>query len=577
MKAFGLTAVAVNSTTKSEVDAEGGNIWKHVESETTVILISPEMLSTPGFGTLINSKIFQARLFAIAVDEVHLLWTWGEEFRPAYRQIGFIRARFSKRVRMLAMTATLQKKNMSSICNLLGMNETYHLVRRSNARPDIRLVFRTFNATQSSDNFPQLEWIMKEKKKTLIFCPTIRFGFKLAVYFWHLDPHTVVRRVTNRSLRLFNSLNSVDHNRQTLELLEDSGASEARITIATDKLSVGVDVSDFQTVVVIDPKDLDDLWQKGGRVGRDKQKVKNACVIVYIPSRIMKEIMEDDISHTSPVDAQRRPSKRKRSKKIDKDGKLDPSKPTVDPALRNVICAQCHVAALDVCYENPKPNPSCSQACLSCHPPAHTAQLNSTELMDTCCTCGACQPEVVVLEEAGSGTQKPRKRQVALSIRITKHLREIGHSYFAKIRRQFWANADEATTGMLPRESFLPNTIIDSLLDNFVLLLTKDSVRQFMSQDCSQVADPEGAHQLLKPFLIDLPSSVQNQSCDILQAIWNLHNLFDQERERKKDERKAIQMHSQAAKQVMAELVDEDPREGNESESDSGDDFDKEK
>lgn len=73
MKAFGLTAVAVNSTTKSEVDAEGGNIWKHVESETTVILISPEMLSTPGFGTLINSKIFQARLFAIAVDEVHLL------------------------------------------------------------------------------------------------------------------------------------------------------------------------------------------------------------------------------------------------------------------------------------------------------------------------------------------------------------------------------------------------------------------------------------------------------------------------------------------------------------------------
>jgi len=110
MKAFGLTAVAVNSTTKSEMDAEGGNIWKHVESETTVILVSPEMLSTSGFGSL--------------------LWTWGEEFRPAFRQIGYIRARFSREVRMLAMTAT-------------------HLVRRSNARPDIKLVFRTFNATQS--------------------------------------------------------------------------------------------------------------------------------------------------------------------------------------------------------------------------------------------------------------------------------------------------------------------------------------------------------------------------------------------------------------------------------------------
>jgi superfamily II DNA helicase RecQ len=72
------------------MDAEGRNIWKLVESETTVILVSPEMLSTSGFGSLINCKIFQARLFAITVDEVHLLWTWGEEFRPAFCQIGFI-------------------------------------------------------------------------------------------------------------------------------------------------------------------------------------------------------------------------------------------------------------------------------------------------------------------------------------------------------------------------------------------------------------------------------------------------------------------------------------------------------
>ena len=66
------------------------------------------------------------------------------------------------------------------------------------------------------------------------------------------------------------------------------GNSDSKITIATDKLSVGVDVLDFQTVIVLDPKDLDDLWQKGGHVGHDCTMVCNPQVIIYIPSQVMK-------------------------------------------------------------------------------------------------------------------------------------------------------------------------------------------------------------------------------------------------------------------------------------------------
>ena len=117
----------------------------------------------------------------------------------------------------------------------------------------------------------------------------------------------------------------------------------------------------------------------------------------------MKQIMEDD---DTPVGSQKRLSKRNRSKTTDKDGKSDPNKPTIDPALRDVVGAECHIAALDVCYENPKQNTLCSQACLLCHPLALTADLNLTGLMDTCCTCGGCQPEDLVLEEAGSGTDR---------------------------------------------------------------------------------------------------------------------------------------------------------------------------
>ncbi|KIM36099.1 hypothetical protein M413DRAFT_45619, partial [Hebeloma cylindrosporum] len=93
MEKLGLTAKAVNAVTKAEHDREGTNIWTLVETKINVILVSPEMLSTPGFGFLVDSKRFQARLYAIGIDEVHLLASWGETFRPAYRQIGYLRPR----------------------------------------------------------------------------------------------------------------------------------------------------------------------------------------------------------------------------------------------------------------------------------------------------------------------------------------------------------------------------------------------------------------------------------------------------------------------------------------------------
>ena len=79
-----------------------------MEAGIALILVSPEMLSTSGFRSLIASKKFQSRLFAIGVDEVHLLCSWGLEFRPAYQQIGYVRKRFRDDVVMFGLTATLR-------------------------------------------------------------------------------------------------------------------------------------------------------------------------------------------------------------------------------------------------------------------------------------------------------------------------------------------------------------------------------------------------------------------------------------------------------------------------------------
>jgi len=57
-------------------------------------LVSPEELKSSEFGTLDN-ETFSGRVYAMGVDEVHLLYFWGADFRPRFRQIGFVQARLS--------------------------------------------------------------------------------------------------------------------------------------------------------------------------------------------------------------------------------------------------------------------------------------------------------------------------------------------------------------------------------------------------------------------------------------------------------------------------------------------------
>ena len=224
------------------------------------------MLATPGFQQLLQTNKFKSRVYALIIDEIHLLNSWGAGFRPLFQQIGFLRARFPSKTVLLGLTATLRRgKYKDSVFQFLGLDASkVHFIQRLNARPGVILRILTLRANTNTEHFPQLDWVLHEKGHVLIFCPSIWTGFQLAVYLWHLDPRS---SIVNQTIRLFNSLNSTPYNLKTLQLLREN--EHAKITIATDKLSVGVDIPNFEMVIIIDPVDLDDLWQKGGRVGCD--------------------------------------------------------------------------------------------------------------------------------------------------------------------------------------------------------------------------------------------------------------------------------------------------------------------
>lgn len=244
IQAFGIETIVINGDTCAEACEENRNIWKEIIQNGTIILISPEELQNPEFTRLVNKKEFKFRVRFLGIDEIHLLYWWGRSFRPCFRELGAVRARFPLQgddpIPLIGTTATLRKGPVQdAICLFLGLKPgRYHLLRRSNMRHDIQLNFRALNSGLGGTQFPELKWVLEEGRNTLIFCKTISLGFRVVCYLWAAAKAKGYSNLPDR-LRMYNSLNSKQYNECTLNFLNKN--QESSITISTDVLSVGWD------------------------------------------------------------------------------------------------------------------------------------------------------------------------------------------------------------------------------------------------------------------------------------------------------------------------------------------------
>ncbi|KAJ2998525.1 hypothetical protein NUW54_g7020 [Trametes sanguinea] len=226
----GLRVLVINRDTLSRARSERINLWATARTDISVLLLSPEQLASPGFESLLRQRSFYLRICGLGLDEVHLLYSWGLQFRKSFRHTGYVRPRLPTHARFIATTATLLiGEPQNTILDSLGLRSgEFYFPRHSNVRYNVQTLFRTLTRGLSGWTFPDLRWILDGRRKTVIHCRTITLGFRVAIYLWHLCPP----RSRDKRIRLYNALNWPSYNAETRRLMQHDHDAQMLLFLA---------------------------------------------------------------------------------------------------------------------------------------------------------------------------------------------------------------------------------------------------------------------------------------------------------------------------------------------------------
>ncbi|KAJ7891464.1 P-loop containing nucleoside triphosphate hydrolase protein [Mycena leptocephala] len=397
------------------------------------------VLISKGFQDLLKFEPFYDRVYVLGVDEIHLLSLWGLAFRKAFTQIGFMRARFRAGIPIIGVTATLlsDPKVSDAIFDFLGVNRgEFYLLRRSNARHDIQILFRTLYSGIDGLYFPELAWVLRNNDKTIIFAATISLVFRIKIYLDSLLSNNVDRSLR---VRTYHSINWPDENLETLELFKSNPLCQ--VIVSTNGLAQGNDINVVKTVVQFgEPESADMFVQKPGRA---RPNVSNPRAIFYISglrtAKALKIVSQSDAENAA--DAK-------------KDGTV-----AMDRPVAEIIAAHCKPFVQDRLYGNPTTDVPCTCHTCTKFPPAPRP---------ADCRCSDCLPEDSAEVYVPKAKDKKPPSTIPQAQRLTKPMKEVGTARLEEFRLAVWFEAPDQATGLTPLAEFLPDDIIRLILDRIL-------------------------------------------------------------------------------------------------------------
>ena len=258
LQEVGLRATFLNSSLDAETRRSRIQAVKAGELE--LLYAAPEGLE------LYLAEILEGvDLRLVAVDEAHCISQWGHDFRPAYRNLAGLKARF-RGVPILALTATATQQVQTDIVAQLGMAKPLR-VQGSSFRPNLRLA--TVKKGEGRTVSEALLDLVRARRgqSGIIYCLSRKSTESTAE---HLAKHGV------RALAYHAGLNAAERERVQEAFRRD----DCDVVVATVAFGMGIDKSNVRFVFHRDlPKSMEAYAQEVGRAGRDGADAD--CVLFY--------------------------------------------------------------------------------------------------------------------------------------------------------------------------------------------------------------------------------------------------------------------------------------------------------
>lgn len=231
------------------------------------IFVSPERVATDGLlEYCFKKQKDNIKLFVI--DEVHCVSQWGFDFRPFYKRIpNFLNEIFgSKWPTILAMTATINPKELEEICNDLRIPK--NSVKRDLNKPlrhDISIHVEKFvNEEEKSERLFKLLEEYKDKK--------------VLVYLYRKDGKNGVEDLSNKAQNKGFKADFFDgdlDSRTRQSILDNFKSGKTNVIFATNAFGMGIDIPDIRIVIhYMLPESIEQYYQEIGRGGRDEEGAK---------------------------------------------------------------------------------------------------------------------------------------------------------------------------------------------------------------------------------------------------------------------------------------------------------------
>jgi len=214
------------------------------------LYLSPERLQQD----IVQGRIKQMNVNLIAVDEAHCISQWGNDFRPAYKNITLLRE-LQPNANIIALTASATPNAVVDIIKELDFINP-QVFKQSFKRDNLAyMVFET------EDKFFKLEQILKKNpQSTIIYTRSRKLTFEINIY---------LENKGFKSTYYHGGLSNDEKEKHVEEWFNN----QKQVMVATNAFGMGIDKADVKTVIHVNlPDSIESYFQEAGRAGRNAEK-----------------------------------------------------------------------------------------------------------------------------------------------------------------------------------------------------------------------------------------------------------------------------------------------------------------